>query len=128
MKQIRLLLHVFILAGLAGILRYFLVSLFPGILPLAIINFVGIFLLVFFVKTLLPLKNWSEENLTALGVGFLGGFTTIASPLLDLVQFLLDKNYVTFLWYATLYVVGGIGVAFFAHYCARRYLELRKWK
>lgn len=124
MKRLIEPILVFLLAALAGMLRYLLTQTFPSLTglswPLIAINLVGVFLLTYFVKSYLPQRNCSPTLLTGLGVGFLGGLTTLASPLLDMVLSLQAGDFTLFVFLLLIYLPGGLAVAFFAYESAHK--------
>lgn len=125
-KSYQIYFLIFLLGGVAGVIRYSLTQFFKSPLTLILINFVGIFLLVFFVKTILPKKNINSQSLTAWGVGFLGGLTTVATPLLDLTRLFLSEDYLGLSVGLIIYVLGGILVAFVAQSSANLFVEKKE--
>lgn len=114
MFRLKEILWVFGLASLAGLIRYGLGRLFPGPWTIVGINFLGIFLLVYFIKIKL-VQTLPSYLLTGLGVGFLGGFTTLASPLLDMVKAFQRADYSLFTLYLLVHLLGGLLVAYLAY-------------
>lgn len=107
---------VFFLAAVAGMIRQSLLQWFPPVagIPwtLILINFIGIVLLVLLVSVFLLTQRSFSSLQTGLTVGFLGGLTTLASPLLDLILLLQAGNYTLFAFLALIYLVGGFFLAF----------------
>ena len=116
-------LGIFLAAMLGGLVRYFVSSQLPaspefpwGIL---LVNYLGIFCLVYLVKGYLVYKGTSKGLVLALGTGFCGGLTTFSSLLLDAVKLLDTGRYVSLGIYLLLSIGGGLLLA----YCLGR----KKW-
>ena len=82
-------LGIFLAAMVGGLVRYFLSSQLPvspdfpwGTL---LVNYLGIFCLVYLVKGYLVYRGTSKGLVLALGTGFCGGLTTFSSLLLAYV-------------------------------------------
>ena len=84
-----------------------------------LVNYLGIFCLVYLVKGYLVYKGSSKGVVLALGTGFCGGLTTFSSFILDAVKMLDTGRYISLLVYLILSVGGGLLLA----YCLGR----KKW-
>ena len=84
-----------------------------------LVNYLGIFCLVYLVKGYLVSKGTSKGVILALGTGFCGGLTTFSSLLLDAVKLLDTGRYLSLVTYLLLSVGGGLLLA----YCLGR----KKW-
>ena len=84
-----------------------------------VVNYLGIFCLVYLVKGYLVYKGSSKGVVLALGTGFCGGLTTFSSLILDAVKMLDTGRYLSLLVYLILSVGGGLLLA----YCLGR----KKW-
>ena len=116
-------LGIFLAGMLGGLVRYQISKWllaspdFPwGTL---IVNYLGIFCLVYLVKGYLVSKGTSKGVILALGTGFCGGLTTFSSLLLDAVKLLDTGRYLSLVTYLLLSVGGGLLLA----YCLGR----KKW-
>lgn len=116
-------LGIFLAAMSGGLVRYFLSSQLPvspdfpwGTL---LVNYLGIFCLVYLVKGYLVYKGSSKGLVLALGTGFCGGLTTFSSLLLDAVKLLDTERYLSLGIYLLLSIGGGLLLA----YCLGR----KKW-
>ena len=116
-------LGIFLAAMSGGLVRYFLSSQLPvspdfpwGTL---LVNYLGIFCLVYLVKGYLAHKGTSKGLVLALGTGFCGGLTTFSSLLLDAVKLLDTGRYLSLGIYLLLSIGGGLLLAY--------YLGRKKW-
>ena len=110
-------LGIFLAAMLGGLVRYFLSIQLPtspdfpwGTL---LVNYLGIFCLVYLVKGYLVYKGTSKGLVLALGTGFCGGLTTFSSLLLDAVKLLDTGRYLSLVMYLLLSIGGGLLLAYF---------------
>ena len=116
-------LGIFLAAVVGGLVRY----LFSTSLPASpdfpwgtlVVNYLGIFCLVYLVKGYLVYKGSSKGTILALGTGFCGGLTTFSSLLLDAVKLLDTGRYLSLVTYLLLSIGGGLLFA----YCLGR----KKW-
>lgn len=117
-------LAVFIAACLGGFCRYHLGRLPFAILgfPVAtiLVNWLGTFALVWFVKGYLTQKAISKRLLLALGTGFCGAFTTFSSSVLEILILLEKGRFLAVALYLFLTVFGGLLVASLAYYLAEK--------
>ncbi|MGT2846044.1 fluoride efflux transporter CrcB [Streptococcus massiliensis] len=111
-------LAVFAAGALGGLCRYeFSMSLlvdfsFPwGTL---LVNWLGVWLLVWFVKGYLASRGAARRLVLALGTGFCGGLTTFSSLLLDSVKLLDKGDLLSLLIYLSLSILGGFAIALIA--------------
>lgn len=116
-------LGIFLAAMLGGIVR-FQISRWLSSSPdfpwgTLVVNYLGIFCLVYLVKGYLVSKGTSKGVILALGTGFCGGLTTFSSLLLDAVKLLDTGRYLGLVTYLLLSVGGGLLLA----YCLGR----KKW-
>ena len=116
-------LGIFLAAMLGGFVRYFLSIQLPtspdfpwGTL---LVNYLGIFCLIYLVKGYLVYKGSSKGLVLALGTGFCGGLTTFSSLLLDAVKLLDTGRYLSLVMYLLLSIGGGLLLAY--------YLGRKKW-
>ena len=116
-------LGIFLAAMSGGLVRYFLSSQLPvspdfpwGTL---LVNYLGIFCLVYLVKGYLVYRGTSKGLVLALGTGFCGGLTTFSSLLLDAVKLLDTGRYLSLIIYLLLSIGGGLLLAYV--------LGRRKW-
>ena len=109
-------LGIFLAAMSGGLVRYFLSSQLPvspdfpwGTL---LVNYLGIFCLVYLVKGYLVYKGTSKGLVLALGTGFCGGLTTFSSLLLDAVKLLDTGRYLSLIIYLLMSIGGGLLLAY----------------
>ena len=116
-------LGIFLAGMLGGIVRFQISRWLPSSPDFPwgtlLVNYLGIFCLVYLVKGYLVYKGSSKGLILALGTGFCGGLTTFSSLLLDAVKLLDTGRYLSLLTYLLLSVGGGLLLA----YCLGR----KKW-
>ena len=116
-------LGIFLAAMLGGLVRYFVSNQLPASPEFPwgtlLVNYLGIFCLVYLVKGYLVYKGSSKGLVLALGTGFCGGLTTFSSLLLDAVKLLDTGRYLSLGIYLLLSIGGGLLLA----YCLGR----KKW-
>ena len=116
-------LGIFLAGMLGGLVRFQITKYLPASpdFPLGtlLVNYLGIFCLVYLVKGYLVFKGSSKGVILALGTGFCGGLTTFSSLILDAVKMLDTGRYLSLLVYLILSVGGGLLLA----YCLGR----KKW-
>ena len=116
-------LGIFLAGMLGGIMRFQISSWLPSSPDFPwgtlVVNYFGIFCLVYLVKGYLVSKGSSKGVVLALGTGFCGGLTTFSSLILDAVKMLDTGRYISLLVYLVLSVGGGLLLA----YCLGR----KKW-
>jgi len=117
------LLGIFLAGMLGGLVRFQITRYLPASPDFPwgtlIVNYLGIFCLVYLVKGYLVSKGTSKGIILALGTGFCGGLTTFSSLILDAVKMLDTGRYISLLVYLILSVGGGLLLA----YCLGR----KKW-
>ena len=117
------LLGIFLAGMLGGIVRFQISKWLPSSPDFPwgtlLVNYLGIFCLVYLVKGYLVYKGSSKGVILALGTGFCGGLTTFSSLLLDAVKLLDTGRYLSLSIYLLLSVGGGLLFA----YCLGR----KKW-
>ena len=124
MKKEQFYTLVIFLAGmLGGLVRFQITKYLPASPDFPwgtiLVNYLGIFCLVYLVKGYLVSKGSSKGVVLALGTGFCGGLTTFSSLILDAVKMLDTGRYLSLLVYLILSVGGGLLLA----YCLGR----KKW-
>ena len=116
-------LGIFLAGMLGGIVRFQISRWLPSSPDFPwgtlVVNYLGIFCLVYLVKGYLVYKGSSKGVVLALGTGFCGGLTTFSSLILDAVKMLDTGRYISLLVYLVLSVGGGLLLA----YCLGR----KKW-
>ena len=116
-------LGIFLAGMLGGIMRFQISRWLPSSPDFPwgtlVVNYLGIFCLVYLVKGSLVSKGSSKGVVLALGTGFCGGLTTFSSFILDAVKMLDTGRYISLLVYLVLSVGGGLLLA----YCLGR----KKW-
>ena len=116
-------LGIFLAGMLGGIVRFQISSWLPSSPDFPwgtlVVNYLGIFCLVYLVKGYLVYKGSSKGIILALGTGFCGGLTTFSSLLLDAVKLLDTGRYLSLVLYLILSIGGGLLFA----YCLGR----KKW-
>lgn len=116
-------LGIFLAGMLGGIVRFQISRWLPSSpdFPLGtlVVNYLGIFCLVYLVKGYLVYKGSSKGLILALGTGFCGGLTTFSSLLLDAVKLVDTGRYLSLVIYLLLSIGGGLLFA----YCLGR----KKW-
>ena len=116
-------LGIFLAGMLGGIMRFQISRWLPSSPDFPwgtlVVNYLGIFCLVYLVKGYLVSKGSSKGVVLALGTGFCGGLTTFSSLILDAVKMLDTGRYLSLLVYLILSVGGGLLLA----YCLGR----KKW-
>ena len=109
-------LGIFLAAMSGGLGRYFVSSLLPASPDFPwgtlLVNYLGIFCLVYLVKGYLIYKGSSKGLVLALGTGFCGGLTTFSSLLLDAVKLLDTGRYLSLGIYLLLSIGGGLFLAY----------------
>ena len=114
-------LGIFLAAMLGGIVRFQISRWLPSSPDFPwgtlIVNYLGIFLLVYLVKGFLVFKGTSKGLILALGTGFCGGLTTFSSLMLDAVKLLDTGRYLSLVIYLVLSIGGGL---LLAYYCGRK--------
>ena len=87
-------LGIFLAAMLGGLVRYLVSTWLPASPDFPwgtlLVNYLGIFCLVYLVKGYLVYKGTSKGLVLALGTGFCGGLTTFSSLMLDAVNCLIQ--------------------------------------
>ena len=105
-------LGIFLAAMLGGLVRYFVSSQLPASPDFPwgtlLVNYLGIFCLVYLTKGYLVYKGSSKGLVLALGTGFCGGLTTFSSLLLDAVKLLDTERYLSLGIYLLLSIGGGL--------------------
>ena len=116
-------LGIFLAGMLGGIVRFQISRWLPSSPDFPwgtlVVNYLGIFCLVYLVKGYLVYKGSSKGIILALGTGFCGGLTTFSSLLLDAVKLLDTGRYLSLVFYLILSIGGGLLFA----YCLGR----KKW-
>ena len=116
-------LGIFLAGMLGGIVRFQISRWLPSSPDFPwgtlVVNYLGIFFLVYLVKGYLVSKGSSKGVVLALGTGFCGGLTTFSSLLLDAVKLLDTGRYLSLVTYLLLSIGGGLLLA----YCLGR----KKW-
>ena len=116
-------LGIFLAGMLGGLVRFQITRYLPASPDIPwgtlIVNYLGIFCLVYLVKGYLVSKGTRKGVILALGTGFCGGLTTFSSLILDAVKMLDTGRYISLLVYLILSVGGGLLLA----YCLGR----KKW-
>ena len=116
-------LGIFLAGMLGGIVRFQISRWLPSSPDFPwgtlVVNYLGIFFLVYLVKGYLVYKGSSKGLILALGTGFCGGLTTFSSLLLDAVKLLDTGRYLSLVTYLLLSIGGGLLFA----YCLGR----KKW-
>ena len=116
-------LGIFLAGMLGGIVRFQISRWLPSSPDFPwgtlVVNYLGIFCLVYLVKGYLVYKGSSKGVILALGTGFCGGLTTFSSLLLDAVKLLDTGRYLSLVLYLILSIGGGLLFA----YCLGR----KKW-
>ena len=116
-------LGIFLAGMLGGLFRFQITKYLPASPDFPwgtiLVNYLGIFCLVYLVKGYLVSKGSSKGVVLALGTGFCGGLTTFSSLILDAVKMLDTGRYLSLLVYLILSVGGGLLLA----YCLGR----KKW-
>ena len=109
-------LGIFLAAMSGGLVRYFLSSQLPASPDFPwgtlLVNYLGIFCLVYLVKGYLVYKGSSKGLVLALGTGFCGGLTTFSSLMLDAVKLLDTGSYLSLGIYLFLSIGGGLLLAY----------------
>lgn len=109
----RRLLYIFLLAFIGGILRgYF--TLLAGddhFIATIIINLIGAFVLAFITGALPYLIEISNDLMTGLSVGLVGGFTTFSTFSFDSVNLFLNHKIGIGLLYVLVSLIGALILA-----------------
>ena len=117
------LLGIFLAGMLGGLVRFQITRYLPASPDFPwgtlVVNYLGIFCLVYLVKGYLVYKGSSKGTILTLGTGFCGGLTTFSSLLLDAVKLLDTGRYLSLVTYLLLSIGGGLLLA----YCLGR----KKW-
>ena len=109
-------LGIFLAAMVGGLVRYFVASLLPASPDFPwgtlLVNYLGIFCLIYLVKGYLVYKGTSKGLVLALGTGFCGGLTTFSSLMLDAVKLLDTGRYLSLVLYLIFSIGGGLLLAY----------------
>ena len=109
-------LGIFLAGMLGGFVRYLISKWLPASPDFPwgtlVVNYLGIFCLVYLVKGYLVYKGTSKGLILALGTGFCGGLTTFSSLIVDVDRLMSTERYVSLLIYLVLSVGGGIVLAY----------------
>ncbi|MFS9313965.1 fluoride efflux transporter CrcB [Streptococcus infantis] len=109
-------LGIFLAAMLGGLVRYQISKWLPASPDFPwgtlIVNYLGIFCLVYLVKGYLVSKGTSKGVILALGTGFCGGLTTFSSLIVDVDRLMSTERYVSLVIYLVLSVGGGLVLAY----------------
>ena len=109
-------LGIFLAGMLGGFVRYLISKWLPASPDFPwgtlVVNYLGIFCLVYLVKGYLVYKGTSKGLILALGTGFCGGLTTFSSLIVDVDRLMSTERYVSVLIYLVLSVGGGIVLAY----------------
>lgn len=109
----RRVLYIFLLAFIGGILRGFF-TLLAGddhFIATIIINLIGAFALAFITGALPYLIEISNDLMTGLSVGLVGGFTTFSTFSFDSVNLFLNHKIGIGLLYVLVSLIGGLILA-----------------
>ena len=109
-------LGIFLAAMVGGLVRYFVSSQLPASPEFPwgtlLVNYLGIFCLIYLVKGYLVYKGTSKGLVLALGTGFCGGLTTFSSLMLDAVKLLDTGRYLSLVLYLIFSIGGGLLLAY----------------
>ena len=109
-------LGIFLAGMLGGIVRFQISKWLPSSPDFPwgtlLVNYLGIFCLVYLVKGYLVYKGSSKGLILALGTGFCGGLTTFSSLLLDAVKLLDTGRYLSLVLYLIFSIGGGLLLAY----------------
>ena len=109
-------LGIFLAGMLGGFVRYLISKWLPASPDFPwgtlVVNYLGIFCLVYLVKGYLVYKGTSKGLVLALGTGFCGGLTTFSSLIVDVDRLMSTERYVSLVIYLVLSVGGGIVLAY----------------
>jgi len=116
-------LGIFLAGMLGGIVRFQISRWLPSSPDFPwgtlVVNYLGIFCLIYLVKGYLVYKGSSKGLVLALGTGFCGGLTTFSSLMLDAVKLFDTGRYLSLVMYLLLSIGGGLLLAY--------YLGRKKW-
>lgn len=105
--------------------RYFLLSFFTRILQLKsyfsllVVNTIGSFLIAYLIFYLFNKFSLNSNIKMYITVGFLGSFTTFSSFSMEVLRFLIDKEYFLGIAYALSSVALGICACFFGYFLSK---------
>ena len=109
-------LGIFLAAMVGGLVRYLISTWLPASPDFPwgtlLVNYLGIFCLVYLVRGYLVYKETSKGLVLALGTGFCGGLTTFSSLMLDAVKLLDAECYLSLGIYLFLSIGGGLLLAY----------------
>ncbi len=109
-------LGIFLAGMLGGLVRFQITRYLPASPDFPwgtlLVNYLGIFCLVYLVKGYLVYKGTSKGLVLALGTGFCGGLTTFSSLMLDAVKLLDTERYLSLIIYLLLSIGGGLLLAY----------------
>lgn len=109
-------LGIFLAGMLGGLVRYLISKWLPASPDFPwgtlVVNYLGIFCLVYLVKGYLVYKGTSKGLVLALGTGFCGGLTTFSSLIVDVDRLMSTERYVSLVIYLVLSVGGGLFLAY----------------
>lgn len=109
----RRVLYIFLLAFIGGILRGYFTILAGDdhFIATIIINLIGAFALAFITGALPYLIEISNDLMTGLSVGLVGGFTTFSTFSFDSVNLFLNHKIGIGLLYVLVSLIGGLILA-----------------
>ncbi|CAI2698804.1 CrcB family protein [Lactobacillus kunkeei] len=109
----RRVLYIFLLAFIGGLLRGYFTFLAGDyhFIATIIINLIGAFVLAFITGALPYLIEISNDLMTGLSVGLVGGFTTFSTFSFDSINLFLNNKIGLGLLYVLVSLIGGLILA-----------------
>ena len=109
-------LGIFLAAMVGGLVRYLVSTWLPASPDFPwgtlLVNYLGVFCLIYLVKGYLAHKGTSKGLVLALGTGFCGGLTTFSSLLSDAMKLIDNGRYLSLIIYLLLSIGGGLLLAY----------------
>ncbi|WP_237458573.1 fluoride efflux transporter CrcB [Pontibacillus yanchengensis] len=85
-----------------------------------LVNWLGCFLLTYFISHPFLSKRVSEKIMVGVGTGVLGGFTTFSTFSVETIQLWMSQSVLMAMLYVALSIIGGIGLAWLGFKTGRR--------